>query len=546
MKKLLLIAIAYFLPVVLFAQEPVYEWGTSMPDETYQAGMTGIIHSDSSGFYVLRDNKSMTNRLVFLEKYDHKFKFIFSELLIKLGSQGVMGNSMLYRKLLTGKDKFLIFSQGWNKAAGKGSYTVKTVTTDGKIDSEFKELESISAEKELNAGFYHPALSPDKSKLLILTELPFEKDGKEKIRISVFDANTFNKLWAKDVTLTFESKRGVNNEGFVDNNGNVYVLKKFEEKSNLIYTLFTCDAIKKEWKDHSLDLQGKKFSHFNFIVNNGNAIFFGFYYSKFDTDWEGLFYYRFNHSLAMEIKKVEPFGTKFLQNFMDEKAASKEGASLKDFVFRDALPMKPGGNFLIIAEEENIHRRSLPAVAGQTTPSYEYSITCDRVLVLCLNKDGAITWQTVVPKKQRTTTKDPNERWDSFVYGLVDNRLYLIWNNIDLTPYAEIEINPEKWTAQDGKTYYYKTAFDPGFWDKKGTKVNRTTVHPTFMYIIEANGSLTYSNIKYGLTLFNLHKDNPFPMSLKPNMFFKVDDGIIIMSQMHSGSKYYRFGRIKL
>lgn len=547
MKKIIAVFIFCFFPGIIFCQEPVYEWGQPLTDETPQAEITGIIYSDSSGFYVLRDNESVSNHLVFLEKYSPEYKMLYSLEVIPLGSQGVMGNSMLYRTILTGKNKFLVFSQGWNKETGKGNYTVKTITPDGKIDDEGKELESLTAEKQANAGYHHPALSPDKSKLLILTDMPYEKDGKEKIRLRVFDAQTFTQLWTKDITLNFESKKGVNNEGIVDNDGNVYVFKKFEEKGDYTYLLYTCDAVKKEWKENTLDLKGNLVSDYTFLFNNkGNAVLTGFYYTKFDTEWKGIYYFRFNKtSLNFDVNVVEPFGVKFLQNFMNENAASKEDAALKNFKLRDVLSMSADGNILIIAEKELTSQKMLPVVAGQTTAKYEYTITSEEIVAWCIKEDGSELWSTVIPKSQSTTTQDISERWDSFVYGLIGDRLYILWNNINLTPVGII-VNPEKWIAQDGKSYTYKTAFDAGYWDKTGTNVSRTTNHATFIYIVEANGTLTYADTKYGLTLFNLHKDCPFSMSLKPDIFYTVDDGIILMGEMQSISKKYKFGIIKL
>ena len=197
MKKIITLFIICISSIVAKSQEPVCTWGHSISEESSQAKITEIIYSDSTAFYVLRDNKSVSNQQVYLEKYDNKYQMLYSLEIIPPGSEGVMGNSMLFRTLLAGKYKFYSFSQGWNKETGKGSYNVKTITPDGKMDAEGKELESLTAEKQMNAGFHHPSLSPDKSKLLILTDMPFEKDGKEKIRLRVFDAQTLTELWTK-------------------------------------------------------------------------------------------------------------------------------------------------------------------------------------------------------------------------------------------------------------------------------------------------------------------------------------------------------------
>ena len=333
----------------------------------------------------------------------------------------------------------------------------------------------------------------------------------------------------------------------MDNSGNVYIFKRFTEKSKYKYTLFSCDVATKTWKEDSLGLGENQIAEHSFMFNkNGNAILTGFYYPKNESDWKGMFYYRFNKtSLALDISKVEPFDAKFLQNFMSESASTKEGASLNNFKLRSVLPMTADGNILIIAEKEQKSQTMLPATTGQTKIKYEYSFTCGDIVVWCIKEDGSLSWSTIVPKSQTSKTMDLSERWDSFVYGLIKDKLYILWNNVDMTPVGVV-VDPEKWTDPDGKTYTYKTAFDRAYWDKTGANVVRTTLHATFIYVVEPNGTLTYANYKYGLPLRNMHKDSPFTMSMNPHVFSTVDDGIILMGGMSSSSNKIKFGKIKL
>ncbi|MFH2096534.1 MAG: hypothetical protein ABIJ16_12560 [Bacteroidota bacterium] len=546
MKNIIILLTMLGASFFAFSQEPSVQWGTPFTDETPQAGMVNILKADNTGFYLLRDNKSLTNHLAFLEKYSYDFKLLYSLQLVSFLSQGQMGNSMLYRTILTGKDKFYAFSQGWNKDAGKGSYTVKTISTDGVADDNAVELESVPALKQMNAGYHYPCLSPDKSKLLILTEMPFEKGSNENIRLRVFDAINLKELWNKDITLNFESKRGVNNEGFIDNNGNVFLFKKFEQKEGTKYLIYTCDAAGKEWKENLLDLKGKDITQSSFLVNsNGNVIFTGFFYSKFDSSWEGMFYYLFNNSLTLSVQKCDPFDSQFLSGLISEGQASKEGATIKNFMVRDRIPVTGNGNLYIIIEQEIMNQKSLPPVAGQASLEYEYTILSNEIVVMCVKNDGSMEWSAVVPKHQNTVTRDLKDRWDSFVYGVLNNKVYILWNNIDLTPRG-IEVNPPKWTEPDGRVCTYKNTFDPDYWDKKGPDIPRTTNHGTFLYIVEPDGRISYSDYSYGMPLRNLHKGGSVTMSLRPDIFYTLEDGLILMGQMSSQSKMMKFGKMKL
>lgn len=128
-------------------------------------------------------------------------------------------------------------------------------------------------------------------------------------------------------------------------------------------------------------------------------------------------------------------------------------------------------------------------------------------------------------------SKKPNLN-GSLNYSLVNDKLFILWNNIDLTPAS---IPPQKWTEPDGTDYF------------KNKKIDyNTTRHSTFLYAITENGIQTYSKRFYGLPLFNLHKGSPFQLSMNPNIFYTAEDGIIILANMHDDLKRYRFGRVKL
>jgi hypothetical protein len=71
------------------------------------------------------------------------------------------------------------------------------------------------------------------------------------------------------------------------------------------------------------------------------------------------------------------------------------------------------------------------------------------------------------------------------------------------------------------------------------------THHPTFLYVIESTGKITYEEKKFGLALFSMHKNSVFRMSMYPTVFQTVEDGILLMSEMNNNEgKRYKFGKI--
>jgi hypothetical protein len=227
---------------------------------------------------------------------------------------------------------------------------------------------------------------------------------------------------------------------------------------------------------------------------------------------------------------VAGFGSKLLENFMSPKQAAVAGASIPEFVIKDVISGS-NGNVIILSEEQSDRTRS---PADPMKPVYTYDFERGNILTICLKPDGSSLWGTVIKKTQKEeNVKDANEKWGSFVYGLVNDRLFILWNNVDITPFT-FGLVPISWKEPDGTKYVKKDAFA------------EKTVHGTFMYIIEPNGELTYSNRKYGLPLFNLHKGTVFEMSLNPNIFYAEEDGIILFSEMHNQGKRYKFGKLKL
>lgn len=511
----------------IIAQEPVVTWGKVLPNNNPDVKITELLGYDNSGFYVARKSGPITDITYIVEKYNSDLNLEFSKSIQT--HSGQMGDMLLFKEVLLTNDGLLAFYQGWKKAEGKGSCVVKKYNSSGEESGENIELEKVSAEKQMNAGSYHPTLSPDRTKLLIVTDMPFVKDSKEKLKLRVFDTKTLTELWNKEITLENESSRGVNNEGFVDNNGNAYVFKKVNIEKVLNYQLFTCNA-NGIWSKNLINMNSKVMCQYNISFNSMNdLVISGFYDTKTYSNVEGTFYFRVdNKSLKLTTQNLQPLGAKLIENWKTANNAAKEGANLSNFDIKNVLNLSTG-NSLIVAEYST--ETSTNIAAAGATPVYQYNISKNDIMVICLNTDGSQAWNAVVKKNQEEKTIDTDNAWSSFVYTLVDDKLHVIWNNSALNI---ITIPPIKWQSPAGTTYTQRRDFD-----------ENTTAFPSFMHIIETNGTVTYANSTYGLPLFNLHKGSPFRMSVNPNVFFPIKDGIIIIGEM-SDRKRYRFGKITL
>src|SRR6185503_8937520 len=99
-------------------------------------------------------------------------------------------------------------------------------------------------------------------------------------------------------------------------------------------------------------------------------------------------------------------------------------------------------------------------------------------LIECINADGTRAWQTVYKKQQEEKSTEETCHWDSFVYGLYNDQLILLWNNIDLNrQIIPAVIGVPAWYEADEKVLH-----------KKHLEFGPKAVYATFMEVITPTG----------------------------------------------------------
>ena len=525
----------YFLLLscILFGQEPVVTWGKPLTNENVKAKIKQIIRTDESGFYALRETNSFLNKKCWIEKFDLDYNQVFTKEFDV--NEGIMGKSLTYRFMLPSKEKFLLFYDSWDKSQMKASLMVRKINLDGELEKDQVELEMMTAQKQMNSGTYRAVTSPDKTKLLVLSEFPYEKGTMEKVRLSVFDALTLKKIWSKDITLNYESKRTLNNEILVDNNGNAFLLKLIDgEKQRFEHVLFTLNSANQTWKSNTIFQDERLFtSHLFKMDAEGNVVIAGFYSTKNERKLEGTYYVRCEKDLVAAATVYEPFGVAFLSQHMSAKKAAEPNAHIGEQQLKDLVFLSDGASILI-AENAYTTTTSYPSAGGAAAkPITKYNYIYEAGLFFCLEKNGKKRWANTIKKNQSELELDEEQnQFGSFVYGVVGDRLFILWNNTGLSLNTIIQMT---WKENDGKVHYKDDEF--------GLK----THHATFMYVLESNGKITYNDKKFGLPLFSMHKNAIFRMSMYPGVFQTVEDGILLMSEMNSNEgKRYKFGKINL
>jgi len=211
---------------ILFAQEVNIQNSEELVNQSNTAFFKEFLGFNANGFYVLRSNGDLVNEEILIERYSKSFKHIKT---VRVpNGEGVMGDSKSHRKTTMNNGKIYHFYDGWNKKEGKSSLHVYLSDEDGAPLKEARVLENISAPSQMNSAWFRYMFSPDGSKLLIATELPFEKGATEKFKIQVFSTEDLSSLWSYTINYEFESKRNPSNLTAVNNQGVVVIFKEHD------------------------------------------------------------------------------------------------------------------------------------------------------------------------------------------------------------------------------------------------------------------------------------------------------------------------------
>lgn len=514
----------------LSAQEVTVSSTAEYTNNLPGAYWTKTLGQDASGYYLIREGGPISQRTILLEKYSPDMKLLFSSNIES--ASGVMGNSLLHRFTEMNKGRVTVFMEGWSKADGKNSFYVKEMAEDGSWPDKGILLETEPSPGQLKSADYSVSFSPDGSKLLVLTEKPFVKGEREKLRLQVFSTDTYSSLWKQDLTLENESARGPDNTIVVDNEGTAYMFKdvKITNKEH-IYQLITTG--KDFSKTTAINLGTYYPTQQKLLIDNsGKLVIAGMLavQGKSSTNWQGMWNLSADREGNILQNTTEPLGSDMLRLMVSEKAAQQEGYSLDNFVLKDVL-LKPAGGILLLAEKQVTNRTTVPQ---SVPPVYQYELQYGDIAAISFDADGKRLWNTVIEKRQAEFTMEPTMRYGSFAYQLKGNDLYLVWNYTDLRNDAPIR-NFRYWI------------------DRNGSKINidnifgREALYPTLLTVIRADGSFLYSDRTFSaLPLEAIQKPNAFPMAVDPNFFFNTADGMIIMSRMPGiEAKRYKFNVIK-
>lgn len=515
--KYILTIIVQCAAIFVFAQNVVVTSSEEYTNQLQQGYWKSVLGQDETGFYVLSEEGPINSTIIVVEKFSHQLKPVFKTQLIN--ASGSFNDSYLHRNAMYGKGNLVQFIEGWNKAKQQNAlYVQRFDLEDGSALGEKILLETESAESQLKSSTYNYSFSPDGSKLLVITEKPFVKGGKEGMRLQVFNTSDYSSLWKNDFVLDTPSERYPVQKIAVNNEGIAYVFKDIKgEQKERFFHVFTVNG--SQFNKQEIALPSFNRGQFKIQIDHkGNLIAAGTLAPKGrpSSQSNGYFFINVAHSGDIIAKRLQVFEPETLTGLAAPRSIEKG-----DFVFGDLnlndVVLKSDGGVLLLGE---IQRSSKVQVGQALPPIMEHTLFFGKVLILSLDQNGERMWSTLMEKDQTVKTFEPHKHFGSFAHHMIDDKLMIVWN------FTNYQMDPPL------NKYRYWT-------DRTGAKINidnlfgREAFYPTLLTVVDENGAFENREFTFNsLPLVDIQKPNSFSMAVAPAISIGTPNGLVVLSHM--------------
>lgn len=262
-------------------------------------------------------------------------------------------------------------------------------------------------------------VSPDGSKIIVLTEKPHSKGKKEMVVFNVYNQK-FEQLRTKPYLMNavYSQKRRIN-VLIINNNGDVYILKRYRNQTQSKYYVISYassgNVSFKEFKLNYKPIQDAQYS----LDEEGMLIVGGTFTSPNSLRAEGSYIAKFDAGANMIYRKEYGFRQETMLAFTTEKMLKKNGLGLYGFRANSVVIQKE--NISLILE----HRES--KANSKTGINKEIK---DGVIVCSFDQKGNFIWDR--PLRFNQTDLTEKGYWNSFICfnDTAQNNLSIIYNEV--------------------------------------------------------------------------------------------------------------------
>jgi len=327
-----------------------------------------------------------------------------------------------------------------------------------------ERIATLDVEKRRYSGTFVVRVSPDKAKVLVSQNLPFEKEGRERFSLNVYDAE-MTPLWDRMVDLPYlDSEFSVEetrlaNDGSVIMIGNKYAEKreakelKKDGKATYEYHLLVYHGDGNEPEDHPIAVPDKFLQDLSLnIGTEGDILCGGFYGNKGTFAVRGTFFLRIDRASKQIVhSSYKEFDRDFITEYMTDKEekkvtkqADKKGEDLElyNYELREIVRREDGGA-VMVGEQYRFYVQTVTTTDanGRTSTQSIYHYIYNDIIVVNIDPEGDIVWAAKVPKRQHST--NDNGRYSSYAMVVKGSNIHLMFNdsgkNLFLTPGEQVE-----------------------------------------------------------------------------------------------------------
>ncbi len=413
MKKMSIFLFAVLCVFNGIAQPPVFSWSMAdtKPSKLIDVQILGY---SSQGYFIV--NKKPPSGMEFsptitVEFFNSKQERGFTKTLTITKLEDFV-NVVYFNNALC------LLTSLYNKDAGKNVLSATVINADG-TTAKPVELAFMNAEKLSARGRYDAAVSPDGSKLLVLSQPDYTKGENEKITITLY-SGSFIKSWSSDQTYTYPWTRAVDNAPFVNNEGTAFILKKTDMKgSDNTYSIFSFES--KTLKEYKIVLDGDKkvATSAQAFSPEGDFTVAGYYTENakvklgIGTALHGSFLQRIDHTGASaKIAVVTPF----------EK---RKDIIAKSIVFHDKVSILLGERYYVSSQAPQ--RDPSKPLGSEDMFARDYSYYGNDIIIDGFDETGKAFYNTNIEKNN--SSKNDNGTWVSYFAAIIKGKINIIFND---------------------------------------------------------------------------------------------------------------------
>ena len=436
--------LAFFVCLpALVAQEialPTFEWGAVQEANKGLFPLNALSTSSERFIYRCRQSRGFKGPDYVLNAYNEKLD-LESSLTLNLGEKKSERRSIL--SLIEWRGNLCLFSTFTNKKTKKRFLFLETLDADPLAQTnDLRPIAEIDFDgyKLSNAGSFGLNWSLDSNKLMVLYDLPVDKDKPERFGFHVFDSD-LNQTWKREVELPYSEKRFKVAQQIVDEEGSVYVIGRYYNNPNWAMqaqpdfdlTVLIYHKEQEEPVEHRLDVgQDLPVELRAAVVPSGDMICTGFYAKKGQKGLKGAYYMRVDRNTGSIVSNsTMPFTPAFIRLGMTDKeeqrskrksgagkAVNEERYSLNELIVAE------DGGVVLVAEREYITVHTVGSGENQSTVTkYHY----DDIVLIQVTPEGSIAWADKIPKAH--TTRSFLKTYMSYGLATSDELLYIFYND---------------------------------------------------------------------------------------------------------------------